>query len=65
MGDTTQLVGQSVKNVGLVYIDAKGVGRRALLKKAGKKFIKAKLGNKDVVLGVDEQGKVAPPRSSR
>ena len=46
-------------NVGIVYIDIRGVGRRALLKRAAKGYIKAKLGKKDVVLGVDEHGKVA------
>ena len=40
---------QTVRNVGMVYIDAKGVGRRALLKRAGKGYIKCKLGGKDVV----------------
>jgi spartin len=60
MGEASLLVGHSVRNVGLVYIDARGVGRRALLKKAGKKFIRAKLGKKDVVLGVDDQGRLAP-----
>lgn len=56
MGEASLLVGHTVRNVGIVYIDARGVGRRALLKKAGKSFVKAKLGHRDVVLGVDESG---------
>jgi len=32
-------VGESARNVSLVYIDVKGVGRRALLRKAGKKIM--------------------------
>ncbi|EJD06257.1 uncharacterized protein FOMMEDRAFT_18403 [Fomitiporia mediterranea MF3/22] len=62
MRDASYLAGQSVRNVGIVYIDARGVGRRALLKKAGARYIKAKLGKKDVVLGVDEQGIVQESR---
>ena len=46
------MVGHTATNVGLVYIDARGVGRRALLRKAGKACVKAKLGkNREVVLG--------------
>lgn len=63
MGEASLLVGHSVRNVGLVYIDARGVGRRALLKKAGKQYIKAKLGKKDVVLGFDGQGRIGSPVS--
>lgn len=33
----------TVKNVGLVYIDVRGVGRRAVLKRAGKEFIKGRV----------------------
>lgn len=58
MGDATRTVGNSARNVGLVYIDVRGVGRRALLKKAGKRYIKAKLGKKDVIFGVDSKGQV-------
>ncbi|KAL5533502.1 ADH6_3 [Sanghuangporus sanghuang] len=56
MREASLLVGQSARNVGIVYIDARGVGRRALLRKAGKRYIKAKLGTKDVLLGVDQDG---------
>ena len=33
----------TARNVGLVYIDMSGIGRRALLKRAGKTFLKARL----------------------
>ncbi|CAE6454585.1 unnamed protein product [Rhizoctonia solani] len=47
--------GETVRNVGVVYIDARGVGRRALIKRAGKRVIKGRLGSgKEVMLG-DEQ----------
>lgn len=61
MSNATRAVGESARNVGLVYIDARGVGRRALLKNAGKRYIKAKLGKKDVILGVDSRGVHASP----
>ncbi|KAH8114176.1 senescence-associated protein-domain-containing protein [Phellopilus nigrolimitatus] len=64
VGDASLLVGNTVRNVGIVYIDARGVGRRALLKKAGKSFIKAKLGHRDVVLGVDERGQLLGPQGA-
>lgn len=54
-GNAALLMGQTARNVGIVYIDARGVGRRALLKKAGKRYLKAKLGKRDVVLASDEQ----------
>ncbi|KZV83483.1 hypothetical protein EXIGLDRAFT_656021 [Exidia glandulosa HHB12029] len=57
MGDAVQMGGETMRNVGVVYIDARGVGRRALLKRAGKGMIQAKMGsNKEVVFGAD-----APP----
>lgn len=56
MRDASLMVGHTARNVGVVYIDARGVGRRALLKKAGARYVKAKLGKKDVVLGIDERG---------
>jgi len=50
-GTATLQLGQSATNVGLVYIDARGVGRRALIRRAGKTFVKAKLGKHDVEIG--------------
>lgn len=32
----------TAKNVGLVYVDMTGMGRRALLKRAGRTFVKAR-----------------------
>ncbi|CUA71921.1 hypothetical protein RSOLAG22IIIB_09926 [Rhizoctonia solani] len=54
-GAHTRHFGETVRNVGVVYVDARGVGRRALIKRAGKRMIKGRLGSgKEVVLG-DEQ----------
>jgi len=33
----------TAKNVGLVYIDMRGIGRRALIKRAGKEYVKAQV----------------------
>jgi spartin len=49
MGNAVGLVGDSVRNVGVVYIDARGVGRRALLRVAGKRMVKGRMGGKDVI----------------
>ena len=54
-----QAVGETAQNVGIVYIDAKGVGRRALLKRAGKQIVKARLGHKEVVFGDPAPGPAA------
>ncbi|KAG9124234.1 hypothetical protein FRC07_012325 [Ceratobasidium sp. 392] len=52
VGASTKSMGETVRNVGVVYIDARGVGRRALIKRAGKRVIKGRLGSgKEVVLG--------------
>ncbi|CCA73912.1 hypothetical protein PIIN_07865 [Serendipita indica DSM 11827] len=56
-GKAVGMMGESVKNVGVVYIDARGVGRRALLKCAGKRIIKAKMGGRDVVFQDQGAGK--------
>ncbi len=44
----TQLLGGSVRNVALVYVDVRGIGRQALLKSTAKGFVKTTLksGNK-------------------
>ncbi len=44
-GHATALLGGSVRNVAVVYIDVRGVGRRALLKSSAKGFVKARLRN--------------------
>jgi hypothetical protein len=33
----------TTKNVGLVYIDMRGIGRRALLRKVGKEYVKSRV----------------------
>ncbi|RXK36909.1 hypothetical protein M231_05811 [Tremella mesenterica] len=48
-GKATALVGGSVRNVAVVYIDVRGVGRRALLKSTAKGFVKARLKNGETV----------------
>ncbi|CEL54491.1 hypothetical protein RSOLAG1IB_07094 [Rhizoctonia solani AG-1 IB] len=54
-GAHTKHFGETVRNVGVVYIDARGVGRRALIKRAGKRMIKGRLGSgREIMLG-DEQ----------
>ncbi|KAG9017089.1 hypothetical protein FRB90_001819 [Tulasnella sp. 427] len=53
MGSAVTEVGQAMTNVGVVYIDVRGVGRRALIKRAGKRVIKGKMGKKQVVLGAE------------
>ncbi|KAL7421614.1 hypothetical protein Q5752_003383 [Cryptotrichosporon argae] len=42
-GHATALLGGSVRNVALVYVDVKGVGRRGLLKATAKGFVKTRL----------------------
>jgi spartin len=41
-GETARHVTGTAKNVALVYIDMRGIGRKALLKRAGKQFVKAR-----------------------
>ncbi|OCF36795.1 hypothetical protein I316_01391 [Kwoniella heveanensis BCC8398] len=48
-GQATALVGGSVKNVAVVYIDVAGVGRRAILKSTAKGFVRAKLKDGETV----------------
>ncbi|WRT66443.1 uncharacterized protein IL334_003400 [Kwoniella shivajii] len=48
-GEATALVGGSVKNVAVVYIDVAGVGRRAILKSTAKGFVKARLADGETV----------------
>jgi len=55
MGTAVRIMGDSVKNVGVVYIDYRGVGRRALIRKAGKRVIRGKMGNREVVFGGDQE----------
>ncbi|PPQ63343.1 hypothetical protein CVT24_006716 [Panaeolus cyanescens] len=41
------LMAGTARNVGLVYIDMSGIGRRALLKRAGKTYVKSKLSSRN------------------
>jgi len=52
-GEAAESIGQSVQNVSVVYIDARGVGRRAVLKRMGKGVFKAKMGKRNVVIGAE------------
>ncbi|KAL1744751.1 hypothetical protein HDZ31DRAFT_63813 [Schizophyllum fasciatum] len=45
-GETSTLAARTAQNVGLVYIDLSGLGRRALIKRAGKHYVKSRLGSK-------------------
>jgi len=40
---STSMLTGTAKNVGLVYIDMRGIGRRALIKRAGKEYLKAQV----------------------
>jgi spartin len=68
MGNAVGTAGECLRNVGVVYIDARGVGRRALLKTAGKRVMKARMGGKDVIFQAQgEHGAVysgAPPTNT-
>lgn len=45
---STHLASHTARNVVLVYVDVRGFARKALLKKAGKEFVKARVsGNGD------------------
>jgi len=37
---STSMLTDTAKNVGLVYIDMRGIGRRALIKRVGKAYVK-------------------------
>jgi spartin len=41
--ESSLLVAGTARNVGLVYVDMKGIGRRALLRKAGKGLVDGRL----------------------
>ncbi|KAL1719997.1 hypothetical protein EV715DRAFT_251024 [Schizophyllum commune] len=46
-GETSTMAARTAQNVGLVYIDLSGLGRRALIKRAGKHYVKSKFGGKN------------------
>ncbi|KAG5732746.1 hypothetical protein E4T56_gene16717 [Termitomyces sp. T112] len=41
--ETSELLAGTARNAGLVYVDLRGIGRRAILKRAGKQFIKGRI----------------------
>jgi len=56
-GDISQSLGGGVKNVGLVYIDASGVSRRAIVKSVAKGMVVGKMkGGGDLVVGGGDGG---------
>lgn len=58
-GQAAHLLGGSVRNVAVVYIDARGIGRKALLKGTAKGFVKARLKNGETIeLQSDASGRV-------
>jgi spartin len=48
----------TARNVALVYVDVAGFGRRALLKRAGKAIVKARINGHTYALTTDERGQV-------
>ncbi|KAJ7778669.1 hypothetical protein DFH07DRAFT_901341 [Mycena maculata] len=42
-GESSVLLAGTARNVGLVYIDMRGIGRRALLRRVGKEFVKGRV----------------------
>lgn len=45
--ESSLLMAGTARNVGLVYIDMSGIGRRALLRRVGMSFVKGRVQNKD------------------
>jgi len=64
--DVSHGIGSSIRNVGLVYVDARGVTRKALIKGAAKGMLfKAKVGNgEEVILGGEKVDASHPPSAS-
>ena len=54
------LMAGTARNVGLVYVDLKGVGRRALVRRAGRTFVKAQMSS--VGAGQSQIPPALPPR---
>jgi spartin len=60
-GEATRILGGSVRNVALVYVDVRGVGRKTLFKSTAKGFkgvVKTRLadGKEVTITGQDENG---------
>ncbi len=59
-GEISKSITGGFKNVGLVYIDAAGVSRRAIVKSVAKGMVVGKVkGGGDLIIGMDEDGLVA------
>ncbi|GAA6031901.1 hypothetical protein JCM8097_003327 [Rhodosporidiobolus ruineniae] len=56
--DVADNVGGSVKHCALVYIDARGVGRKALLKSVGKSALRAKMADGSELLLSNDNGEL-------
>jgi len=64
-GELSRHIGGGVKNVGLVYIDATGVSRRAIIKSVAKGMVVGKVrGGGDLVVYGGDGGVVATPPSN-
>jgi len=66
-GSISKSIGGGFKNVGLVYIDAAGVSRKAIVKSVAKGMVVGKMrGGGDLVVGGGDGGVInAPPSSSQ
>jgi spartin len=65
-GEISRTIGGGFKNVGLVYIDAAGVSRRAIVKSVAKGMVVGKVrGSGDLIIGGGDGGQVftAPPQN--
>jgi spartin len=64
-GDLSRSIGGGFKNVGLVYIDAAGVSRRAIVKSVAKGMVVGKMrGGGDLVVGGGDGGVMTAPMSA-
>lgn len=63
-GEVSKHLGGSVKNVGLVYVDATGVSRKAIIKAVGKGMVVGKVkGGGEIIVG-DDTGSPEPTKGS-
>ncbi|KAJ3539237.1 hypothetical protein NMY22_g4826 [Coprinellus aureogranulatus] len=58
---SSMMMANTARNVGLVYVDMRGVGRRALLKRAGKNFIKARFSSNEIPVAQPAASGAATP----
>ena len=65
-GEVTRQLAGGAKNVGLVYVDAMGVSRRAVVKSVAKGMIVGRVkGGGDLVVGGGDGAIVVPPRAAQ